>query len=65
MLQGKAKNVKSNTSVEETISSSALEEPFIKRFADIPGEGIPPIDDDYARAKAYLMKQCTETGDNL
>ena len=59
-------NPERSLSVGDTNSSTALEEPFVKRFADLPGEEeLPSLENDYARAKAYLMKQCTDTGDNL
>lgn len=50
----------------ETTKSSDLEEPFRRKFPCLPGEeGLPCLDNDYSRAKAYLMKQCLSSGDNL
>lgn len=64
-----SKNPKSDTagaSDAETVTSSALERPFVKEFADLPeAEEIPSIEHDFTRAKAYLLRQCTSTGDNL
>lgn len=50
----------------ETISSSEYERPFRRTCPCDPGEeNLPCIENDYARAKAYLMKQCMSSGDNL
>lgn len=49
-----------------TMTSTDFEKPFQRKFPCLPGEeNLPCLENDYSRAKAYLMKQCLSSGDNL